>query len=398
MKTWLCHQIGSREYYSIPRALHRQNALGLLQTDAWVPPDRQWIPRLIKRPALASRYHTELADASVSAFTTGRIAFDLKAKLRKKSNWETTAQRDLWFQHQCLPALGEALKTHPQSVTFSYSYTAKHLFQEAKRFGSRCVLGQIDPGPAEDDWLREVLPQSIADEVDTRPEDYWAAWREEISLADRILVNSEWSSQLLTERAGVPSEKIAILPLAYRPPVIDFPARTYPDAFSQNRPLRILFLGQVIPRKGVHILLKAMHKLADKPVQLDLVGPVAMNLGDLPNNVKLHGSVNTLQAREFYENADAFILPTFSDGFAITQLEAAAFRLPLIVSRHLGAVVQDGENGSVLEDLSSEAICATLDECLKAPNTLDKWSAFHLDWDQYSLDQLGERLLSLAAG
>ena len=46
------------------------------------------------------------------------------------------------------------------------------------------------------------------------PPEYWTFWREECKLADRIVVNSEWSREGLV-RGGVPAEKISIIPLAY---------------------------------------------------------------------------------------------------------------------------------------------------------------------------------------
>lgn len=38
MSTWICCQIGAREHYTIPRALHQQRKLSHLITDAWVNP------------------------------------------------------------------------------------------------------------------------------------------------------------------------------------------------------------------------------------------------------------------------------------------------------------------------------------------------------------------------
>ena len=56
---------------------------------------------------------------------------------------------------------------------------------------------------------------------------------------------------------------------------------------------------------------------------------------------------------KFYKEADVFILPTLSDGFGLTQLEAQSWKLPVIASRHCGEVVRDGENGVVLEEVSA---------------------------------------------
>ncbi len=414
MTTWLCHQLGSREHYSIPRALERTGHLGLLQTDAWVLPDWAWLPKALRQGALAGRFHPELESAEIRAFTLGRVAFDLRAKISRKDTWTTISERDLWFQQKCLPHLQRSLQENQHPVVFSYAYTARKLFETARQHGAICVLGQVDPGPGELAHLKKVLPDEIAGQIEDRPERYWAAWREEVAMADRILVNSEWSSELLVEYSEVSEEKINIVPLAYEvgnsPSVLpdefhekradgrNNGLRRYPERFTRERPLRILFLGQVIHRKGVHVLLEAMQRLAGQPVHLDLAGPIGMEVPESlskSSDVTIHGAVQRNSALHLYQEADLFILPTFSDGFALTQLEAAAHGLPLIVSRYCGRVVDHEKNGLLLDEVSVDSIEAAILRCLQNPEQLLKWSAWSIDWQEYSLEKLGERLVLL---
>ena len=101
-------------------------------------------------------------------------------------------------------------------------------------------------------------------------------------------------------RGGVPAEKISIIPLAYEAPEIrsqksaafaEAPAarevggaRSYPERFTAERPLRVLFLGLINLRKGVARLLEAARILRDEPVEFWMVGPVeianARTIGD----------------------------------------------------------------------------------------------------------------------
>ena len=52
--SWICCQLGAREHYSIPRALHQRGSLARLITDAWVFPRN---PLGLAKRTLRERYH-----------------------------------------------------------------------------------------------------------------------------------------------------------------------------------------------------------------------------------------------------------------------------------------------------------------------------------------------------
>jgi glycosyltransferase involved in cell wall biosynthesis len=194
-----------------------------------------------------------------------------------------------------------------------------------------------------------------------------------------VIVNSSWSASLVA-KAGIPGEKVRIVPLAYRAVTAsdNHLRRVYPEAFSAGRPLNLLFLGQVNVRKGTLELIQAMRQLRGAPVRLRMVGPVEPGLEDhlnLPENVEWVGSVSRSAVEEHYRQADLFILPTHSDGFAITQLEALAHGLPVIASRHCGEAVKDGHNGQLINTVTAEAIEVELLWALDHPRALSDMAA-----------------------
>src|SRR4029077_9652181 len=206
-----------------------------------------------------------------------------------------------------------------QLVLCSYSYTALEPFRYAKAHGWKTVLVQIDPGPEEERIVAEEaarMPQ-LAGDWQAAPPEYWAFWREECKLADRIVVNSEWAREGLV-RGGVPAEKISIIPLAYEELGVERLAeprlhRSYPERFTAERPLRVLFLGLINLRKGVARLLEAARMLRDEPVEFWMVGEVEIANASTTTNggrVKWFCAVTRNQAVEFYRKADVFILPT----------------------------------------------------------------------------------------
>jgi glycosyltransferase involved in cell wall biosynthesis len=402
---WLCCQLGAREHYAIPRALFRIGMLECLLTDAWFPPWSLLAKICGHASKLADRFNDELRDARVTAFNSSLILFEMLARARGLDEWTKIIVRNRWFQHKVVSFLRSELSTNDsQPILLSYSYTALEPFRYAKARGRKTVLVQIDPGPEEEKIVAGEIGREpdLAGEWRPAPAEYWACWREECNLADRIVVNSEWSREGLV-RGGVPAEKIAIIPLAYEELGVRRLAeprlqRNYPDHFTAERPLRVLFLGLINLRKGVARLLEAARMLRDEPVEFWLVGPVEIaNASTVAQagRVKWFGPATRKQAAEFYRRADVFLLPTLSDGFAITQLEAQAHGLPIIVSKNCGKVVENGLNGIILEEPNATYIAAAVRDCIANPDRLERFAFASCVRNKFTIQALARELQHL---
>lgn len=388
---WICCQIGGREHYAVARALARHRALQLLVTDAWVRPGHP-LGRL--NAGLKARFHDELAAADVYGPALRSMAFELRARRTAQAGWPLVMARNRWFQRVALARLSKVAPRGEAPVLMSYSYAAAELFAFARRRGWRTVLGQIDPGPAEErivGALHDADPHS-GGAWQRAPAAYWSAWRRECALADRIVVNSAWSRDALVGE-GIAAEKIRIVPLAYQRPAesANF-IRRYPPSFSAARPLRVLFLGQVNLRKGVGPLLEAIRLLRGEPVEFDVVGPLQIAVpADLQNHpqIRWHGQTPRPATGQFYREADVFLFPTFSDGFGLTQLEAQAWKLPIITTRRCGEVVAHGRNGWVLPEITPRAIADALRDALRDPARLQAASDHGGVDARFGLDAVG---------
>jgi len=396
MNSWICCQLGAREHYAVPRALLTKGLLGELITDLWIRPGtllHSWKKRL------TGRFHPGLAGARVKAPNVAALTFEFKASLGRENGWKLIRRRNEWFQQHAVTQLAIGSRNGNHTI-FAYSYAAEEIFRFAKDRGWRTVLGQIDPGPAEERIVAGLDKTSAIKHKHwgPAPADYWKSWRNECALADQIVVNSDWSRDALLAE-GVSPEKIRVIPVAYESSTdVGSLQRLYPRAFSAERPLRVLFLGQINLRKGVGQLLEAVELLSGEHVEFWFVGPTQIGV---PQSLRLHPQVRwfgvapRVEVASYYRDADVFIFPTLSDGFGLTQLEAQSWKLPVIASRNCGEVVRDGFNGVILDEVSGNAIADALLGLLRSPETLSAMSVRSGEDERFSLKTLAESLKRL---
>jgi len=380
---WICCQLGAREHYAIPAYFYQRERLTALFTDAWVRPN-SISNGLNFSPfkSLRDRFDPRLRDAPIYDFKASLIGFEIGARFATSKDWNLILARNSWFQDRAVLHLNKRSLLRPRGnrgtpVVFAYSYAARRIFEVARAAGCRTVLGQIDPGPYEEQLVAALYQKypNLKPEWDPAPKEYWQEWRDELELADHIVVNSQWSRNALVT-CGVRADKLCIVPLAFEAETAHqnpIKERTYPAAFTPNRPLNVLFLGSLILRKGIAEMLEAADLLRSSPVSFWFIG--APGVTPPPRSVKTPrikwlGSVPRSSVHDYYRKADVFILPTHSDGFGLTQLEAQALGLPVIASKNCGTVVQHGENGLLLSEVAAKPIADAIQWILEHPNSL----------------------------
>lgn len=398
---WLMCQIGAREHYVLARELHRRGRLRALITDAWAPPT-SLAARLpgSSGERLAERYDPPLRDAPVASFTGSLLRFELTQRVRRLTGWDLVIARNRWFESSAVRAMRDRNLLAERPVVFAYSYAARDIFREAKAAGCRTILGQIDPAVAEEEIVAEAVSRhpELQPRLQRAPWAYWQRWREECDLADCILVNSDWTREGLTS-AGIAADKLRLVPLAYD--AVHAQPRAWPQRFDAERPLRLLFLGSFNLRKGAAELLEAARLLRDAPVEIHVVGGTELAIpGDDRANPRLilHGSVPRQRVHDHFATADLFILPTLSDGFGISMLEAQAHGLPVVASRRCGNVVRNGVNGLLLDKVTGIDIATAINRYLCSPNSLAQHGAAALEAvGRFTASTITNQLL-LAAG
>ncbi len=112
---------------------------------------------------------------------------------------------------------------------------------------------------------------------------------------------------------------------------------------NSSKAFRFVFVGQLIPRKGVDLLLRALAQVASAELSVVGDGPerpglekLALECG-IADRVFWHGSLDAAQAQARIHDADAFILPSREDGWGAVVNEALMAGTPAICSTACGA-------------------------------------------------------------
>ncbi len=139
----------------------------------------------------------------------------------------------------------------------------------------------------------------------------------------------------------------------------------YPQGNDSNEEkIKFLFVGRVMKEKGIDELFAAMKQLVVEGKQcfLDVVGPFEENYKDRLEQyekdgwLKYHGYQSDI--RPFIDNCHCFVLPSYHEGMANTNLECASSGRPVITSNIPGCMeaVIDGVSGLLCEPKNVDSL------------------------------------------
>ncbi len=158
--------------------------------------------------------------------------------------------------------------------------------------------------------------------------------REGMQKADRIIAVSNYTKKIVVEKYGIPAEKITVIHNAVYPT----------EEEGEKKPL-VLFLGRLTIQKGPEFFLKAAKKVLeyeDAKFVIAGVGDMmpklinqAVDMG-ISNKVVFTGKLSDEEVQHIYKISSIYVMPSVSEPFGITALEAISAGTPTIVSRSAG--------------------------------------------------------------
>lgn len=278
-------------------------------------------------------------------------------------------------------------------VVVGYDTSSWILAERAKKLGKKYIL-DVSIGHS---LSKELVYRQIAEtypewgtQVQAKSQTYLDYEAKEIERADVIVVPSKFVQDTYIEN-GVNPHKIHVNPFGTDISSFVAPAsRVHRD----GKELTFLFFGSLHARKGLPVLFAAWKELAPKNAKMVLAGYEKVpDTVAVPAGVEILGAIPRDKRLELYHNADVFVFPSYFEGFAQVQIEAAACGLPLIGTYNSGAeeIIENGKNGFIVKTGDKEDLKNALLHFIQHPHTIadmgkaSRVAAENFSWDAYGI-------------
>ncbi len=193
--------------------------------------------------------------------------------------------------------------------------------------------------------------------------------------ADAVIVNGPSGFEYV-ERLGVPGNRIIAAPYVREMAPFESSSLSKDPCIAR----RLIFVGQLIERKGLENFLRALVEWAsahpDQPCEMWFVGdgPLRKQLEEFPrpSNVELRffGNVSYNDTHSYYSRAGIFVFPTLQDTWGLVVNEAMGTGLPVLGSRYSQAVenlVTEGSNGWLFHPDRPQELSEALGKAMTCP-------------------------------
>lgn len=207
--------------------------------------------------------------------------------------------------------------------------------------------------------------------------------RRVVRASDAITVISTYTGQRL--RDLVPDVESVTIPFGAA--AVERPAHQKPPRKRED-PFELIFVGRLVKRKGVDVVLRAMTMLEGDPrLNLRIIGggperealeSLARDLGLASGRVTFDGVVPASRIAELFASCDALVLPAIvtktgdTEGLGVVLIEAMGYGKPVIASAAGGItdIVTHGDTGLLVPPGDPAALAAAIRRAMDSPDEL----------------------------
>lgn len=294
---------------------------------------------------------------------------------------EMSVKLDLMGNKRFSQFLEREIKSERPFALWGYNSSSLESFALAKEYGRTRILDRTNGDfRVYNRMMGEIMDrygayfpagrERIADWVIERDD-------EEYAQSDVIAVGSEFARQTLIDGARDPAVAQRTRVLEYCFDENLFRGIPKPAPVDRNRPVRFLFLGQLIPRKGIQHALEAISRIPPSQATLTLVGMMGIpreTFAPFADRVEFIPTVARADVPGIMASHDVFLLPTYFEGAGIVLYEALAAGLALIQSRN-AALAATPDTGITLDGIDTDHLHAAMVELVEDRDKLDHFRA-----------------------
>ncbi|MEQ1498204.1 MAG: glycosyltransferase family 4 protein [Novosphingobium sp.] len=386
MRTAVFHP-GTQHSWQTALALQQLQRLEWYATSIFYQPGRfpYSLEKVLPGP-IAARLHREFRrfrhDGIDPALVRTTGIAEWLERIAMRAGARQVAQRiDAWGNRRFVDHLARDVASTSRFALWGYNASSLSTFKLGKQNGRTCILDRTNGdfavynammdklAASHNDWFvptERRVPQST---IDTD--------REEYALADQILVGSNFARSTLIEAVDDPAlaAKTRVLNYCYDEALFEhLPA---PRPVDRQRPVKFLFLGLVIPRKGIHLVLDAVSRIPGNAAELTIVGDMQIPremFARYAQRVTYLPTVARADVPAIMAAHDVFLLPSYFEGAGITLYEALAAGCALIQSDRCADAVSP-ETGILLDRMDADCLYAAMMSAIEDRDRLDGWRA-----------------------
>jgi glycosyltransferase involved in cell wall biosynthesis len=279
---------------------------------------------------------------------------------------------NLGFSYASPSIIGHLIKFKPDAV-FANAFTIWTAIAIALKF----LFG----------WKVIIIYEGGSPGIDYR-NSYWrlGSRRWLVKLADALLVNGRSAKEYIVEILNAKENRVFDQPFLV-PSVkalLQYSETEKPQIDSAISKPVFLYVGQIVPRKGLKVLLEACSILQNwgyHNYTLLIVGDgeqrqeleafaSSKNLG---KQIRWAGQIPYKYLGAYFQAADIFVFTTYEDIWGMVLTEAMAFGKPVICSQDAKAVemIVNGENGFVFDMGESAKLAEYMGQFLENPHLIE---------------------------